>query len=380
MLKVLHITITFLILSCSGDDNTNTTPTDPPTDPPPAEILALTEAANSPNQWHYVANEEMFSRAGNTTGYLANINPNSTKLLLYLQGGGACYNQETCNDNNNSFTDADGEEFEQNANQQSGVLFNRNFTGNAYRDWNYIFVPYSSGDVHSGNNSDGDVPNNGPQDQKMVGYSNVTKIVEDALEYWGAQGITEFIVTGSSAGGYGTYLNFIQLADAYPSAQKTALVDAGPMFLNDEVFDECLADVWNNLFKFQYPPDYQDVVQTQFDEDLYGIYEYLALKYPNANFGLMSDTRDAVIRFFFGYGNQECIGTTTPISTGQFENGLDQVRLHLENFENWHVFFVDDDEHTFLGGRHLTTVVNGKNMADWMEEVRNGEAADVFPN
>jgi len=368
MKKVLFIVFAFLLLGCSDDSGVL---------PPNNNPLSIA-AQDSANTWVYIADEDMYSRNGSTTGYLASVNPTSTKVMVYFQGGGACFNSFTCNTNEDHFDATDGANFELFANSSPPALFNRNLVDNAYKDWSFVFIPYSTGDVHSGSNSDADVPNGGPQNQNMNGYANFTEVIADLKGHFG-NGITDFIVTGSSAGGYGTYLNFHQMAQAFPTAQKTGLVDAGPMLLDENVFANCLANVWDNLFQFNYPTDYDSIVTGTYGQKVQGVYEYLAKKYPSANFGLMSDDKDAVIRAFFGFGSNNCDADSMPSTNAEFEAALEEVRLHLTNYNNWNVFYVDDTEHTFLGGRFKTVAVGGKVMADWMEDVRAGTAIDVVP-
>lgn len=337
-------------------------------------------ATNSPNTWVYIGDDEMKSRNGGETGYLASINPNSTQLIVYFEGGGACFNVPTCNSNRNAFGSTEGQQYVAAFNSNPVPLIDRNLASNPYADWSYIFIPYSTGDVHSGSNNDADIPNGGPQDQQMNGFDNFTEVVEELAEFYGSNGFTDIVVTGSSAGGYGTYLNFTQVADTFTSAQMTGIIDAGPMFFDETIFAACLADVWDNLFQFSYPNDYTTVVQGEYDQELQGIYEYLSRKYPSANFGLISDLQDEVIRYFFGFGLTNCSNTNSVIPALEFEQALYDVDTQLDNFSNWNVYLVPDNQHTFLGSnRWQTTTVSDIDLGQWLEAVRNGTAEDVTP-
>jgi len=354
-----------LLLSCSSDDGS-------------APMAGgLTEAAAAPNTWVYLDRDDMFSRDGSTTGYLANVNPNSKKLFIYFMGGGACFNGWTCTNNANKFDNDDATALISNLNQSS--VFNRDLTANSYQDWSYVFIPYSTGDVHSGQNPDADVPSGGPLNQRMQGYDNFTVVLGELFDYYGASGLDEILVTGSSAGGYGSYLNFVQVADRFSAVQVNCIIDAGPVLLNEDIFADCLADTWDNLFEFAYPSDYDSVVTASYDQRLQGVYEYLSKKYPNSNFGLMTDTKDAVIRVFFGFGANDCDNNTIVSTELAFANAMDEVRLHLEGFDNWNVYYVDNNQHTFWADRYLTTTVNGVVLEDWIDDVRAGTAVDVVP-
>ena len=133
----------------------------------PQPISPLEEAYENSNTWNWVAKDEMISRSGQTTGYAVNFNKNSTKLLLYLEGGGVCFNAVTCFQNPNKFNEEDFKELISNTGGDIG-MYNRSSSLNPFNDWNFVYVPYTTGDIHGGNNMSSDIPG-GLNDQVMVG-------------------------------------------------------------------------------------------------------------------------------------------------------------------------------------------------------------------
>ena len=237
-------TIILFFVACGKDSSES----------PERALLTLETAAGNPQTWTWLAKENMFSRNGDNTGYIANLKTNSTKLLIYLQGGGACFNSLTCTSNPSSFGENDAQDLIND--RQDALLFDRSATSNPFGDWNYAVVPYSTGDVHSGTNNSADVAN-GPTGQNMTGYNNFTVVIEELKNYFNAnQGITDIILAGGSAGSFGTYLNFIQTAEAFGSSINiTLLADSGILLLDDTLFDDCLNTKWNDLWNFDLPSD-----------------------------------------------------------------------------------------------------------------------------
>ena len=105
--------------------------------------------------WTFVDFPDAKCMNNTATGIGVNLNPNSDKVVIYLQGGGACFNTLTCltvanaggYGASNFSTDA--------ASLPKYSLFNRDDATNPTKDWNYVYVPYCTGDVHSGNNPNG---------------------------------------------------------------------------------------------------------------------------------------------------------------------------------------------------------------------------------
>ncbi|MCH7788969.1 MAG: hypothetical protein IH940_05955, partial [Acidobacteria bacterium] len=73
---------------------------------------------------------------------------NPEKVLLYYQGGGACFSEEMCDFNSGSY-DATIDPDEHPSDPGSGI-FELDNPNNPFADWSIIFMPYCSGDVFLG--------------------------------------------------------------------------------------------------------------------------------------------------------------------------------------------------------------------------------------
>ena len=133
-LGLLFIGLAFFMLACGDfDDDVN------------AEN-PFSEAENALGTWNWIPVDGMNCRAFSGTGIGVRLQENATKLMIYLEGGGACFNDFTCEGNpsaygNNFFfgwTVASG----------SSGIFSKNNGNNPIQSWNMVYIPYCSGDLH----------------------------------------------------------------------------------------------------------------------------------------------------------------------------------------------------------------------------------------
>ena len=146
------------------------------------------------------------------------------KLLIYYQGGGACWNSTTC-----GFLQT----FDPNVNPSGSDNPNNGpFTGfadpnnpaNPFRDWHVVFVPYCTGDLHFG---DAEPTYPGSPNVHILhrGYQNARTVEKWAREHF--VNPSEIFVTGTSAGAYGALFNAPLHHFVWPASQFSVLGDAG---------------------------------------------------------------------------------------------------------------------------------------------------------
>ncbi|MCZ6899123.1 MAG: pectin acetylesterase-family hydrolase [Bacteroidetes bacterium] len=329
-------------------------------------------------EWHWVPKEEMISRIGISSGYGVNFNSNSSKLLIYLEGGGACFNAVTCFDNPSKF---DQNDFEQGimGGQGSLGIYNRNSSQNPFSDWNYVYIPYSTGDIHGGNNPSSDVPG-GASNQKMVGFNNVTEVLNDIAPFLLDKGVTEVFLSGSSAGGYGALINYDQVAQVFPDIDISMIADSSPVFFDTDIFPSCFNDRLETTFNLQFPPDYDSFVTDEFPYDTQRMYEYLSNKYPDAQFGFFGYYEDPVMAFFFGFGQDDCVDGISPIPNDIYKEGLLDIADYLEDeLGNWRVYYETGEQHTILFSSDFESMsVSDVRFTDWLSDLNQKTAQDVI--
>jgi hypothetical protein len=149
------------------------------------------------------------------------------RLLIYFQGGGACWEWVSCS----GMFDPSVASDEPNAFRG---IFNREEPRNPMRAFAAVFVPYCTGDVHIG---DASVRYGGDANRPIAhrGYRNVSAV----LEWVAARRLRPrtVVVAGTSAGAYGALFYMRPIARLFPDAKIVLLGDSGVPLLsrNSEV-------------------------------------------------------------------------------------------------------------------------------------------------
>ncbi|KAJ0393083.1 hypothetical protein P43SY_009737 [Pythium insidiosum] len=130
------------------------------------------------------------------------------KLLIYLQGGGACVDDQTCD-----FAlqcSIPTSTFQANARALSVGILNRTDPDNYFKDWNVVHIPYCTGDIHIGNRADCQKQN---QSMHLNGFNNA-----DSAFKWAAANFPNpehLVLSGSSAGGLAAQILAKHVADMW---------------------------------------------------------------------------------------------------------------------------------------------------------------------
>ena len=78
----------------------------------------------------------------------------SDRLVIYFEGGGACFDAATCL-LNDGFSNFNAPQFTAWANTLGGGgMFDADAADNPVADWNFVYVPYCTNDVHAGDRED----------------------------------------------------------------------------------------------------------------------------------------------------------------------------------------------------------------------------------
>jgi hypothetical protein len=159
----------------------------------------------------------------------------SNKLLIYYQGGGACWNALSCgiptcrglpNENLDEFA--------------SEGFFDLDDERNPFRDWNIVFVSYCTCDIHFGDATPTYV--DGGEATRHLGFHNAKVAEKWAREHF--LNPDAVFVTGSSAGAYGAWFHGPLLHEVWPASQMHVLADAGNGVITED-FLENEFGVWN---------------------------------------------------------------------------------------------------------------------------------------
>lgn len=175
------------------------------------------------------------------------------KLVVYYQGGGACWEQLTCSvPSCDASVNPSGGDNPNNRGSGFGDLDNPN---NPFRDWNAVFVSYCSCDVHFG-----DAAQDYPLHVEHRGYQNAKVVEKWARDHFVNPEVV--FVTGSSAGAYGAWFHAPLLHEVWPASRFHVLADAGNGVITQQFLDDFFPN-WN--FEANLPTDIPGLLEVLHD-------------------------------------------------------------------------------------------------------------------
>jgi len=345
-----------------GDPDDPTDPGDPdPPDDPPDDPPPIPDDVPDDGTWAFIPVDGMECMDDSPTGIGINPNSASDKLLIYFEGGGACFNNLSCLQvaHPNGYDESDLESFVRFAGS-SGV-FDRENPDNPFADYSFVFVPYCTGDIHAGTNPQGFGRRN------QVGYLNVASALPAIMLRFPKT--NNVVLSGSSAGGFGALANFDQVQIAFgDDVPVTMLDDSGPPLPQEfmtQCFQEMIDEAWGLSAAL---PDDCPECQVSEDSGLHNILPYLAGKYPNRRFAIISSLSDSVMSLFFGFGYPRCSGFPTSIPSNVMAEAVTQLQEDIAGpYPNVGVFTVTGSKHVFLLDAPISTRSGGTMLIDWMQ-------------
>lgn len=150
--------------------------------------------------------------------------PAPSKLLVYFQGGGACWEWVSCSGMFDSSVQRDE------ISEYRGIFDFEN-AENPLRGYTVVFIPYCTGDVHVGDATRRYVEDPRARPIRHRGYRNVSAVLTWIRE----QGFApdQVVVAGASAGAYGALFYTPRIAEMYPTSRLILIGDSGLPLLND---------------------------------------------------------------------------------------------------------------------------------------------------
>jgi hypothetical protein len=256
-------------------------------------------------------------------------------------------------------------------------VFDRANLENPVRDWNFVFVPYCTGDVHAGTRTNVLVEGiDGPQ--QFVGRLNMEAFLQRLVPTF--PNVERVLLTGESAGGFGSAANALLVQRAFDTVPVHLIDDSGPP-MSGAYLAPCLQQKWRDTWGLAasmladcgaHCPDPDDFV---FDFAL-----YVARVYADRSSGLIETIHDEIIAGFFGAGLNGCTGIPliTPLPADQFEQGLLELRESLRDEPNFGTYYLPGTTHTWIGSdRFYTASVGDASLRDWFADVVQDRGAGV---
>ena len=85
------------------------------------------------------------------------------------------------------------------------------------------------------------------------------------------------------------------------------------------------------------------------------------------------------MEYFFGFGLDDCSDEVNQIDDSVFKEGILGIADHVEEFDNWKVYFEEGDSHTILfSSAFHNLTVNNVAFSDWLENLNQKTATNVI--
>ncbi len=170
--------------------------------------------------WTYVDVPESRCANGTSTGFAVNVSQRSSRVLLFLEGGGACWDYYTCAVKKSArhLEDTVGAAQVLADAQQVAFVFDRHNPANPFADATFVYVPYCTGDAHAGNNLAHYSRNGGMASIEHRGAANLDAFLSRVVPAFPSP--QRVWLMGVSAGGHGAMLNWQRVQDAFGSQTR----------------------------------------------------------------------------------------------------------------------------------------------------------------
>jgi hypothetical protein len=365
-------------------------------------------ATPPPAGWTWHGIEGAVCRDNSPTGFYVHRGT-VDKLLIFLEGGGACSNGPFCNYNpkNVDFILSGGETVlgsalgsvpgrQQPGGYTAGVpsgIFETERAENPFKGWSQVYIPYCTGDVYFGTKKDASVPGS-TEKMQFVGHYNMQKFVGRIVPTFKDK-VKQVIIAGSSAGGFGALLNFSMVQDAFGNVPVSVLDDAGPPF-EDAQMPVCMQKRWREAWGFEnsLPPDCAECRRAD-GGGMLRYADFAIKKHPKAKLAVISAMQDEVIRLFYSVGLKDCASynSADPVAitlgqidpavyypAPQYEAGLNGLRTNYASTNRLATYYMPGSLHQHLFRARLYEAPGGGVvLAKFVQDFIDGKATTVGP-
>jgi glyoxylase-like metal-dependent hydrolase (beta-lactamase superfamily II) len=346
----------FVFSACQPESTT-------PASDAPQSTGTPTEASATPTDWQKI------SPAANTTCsdgspysfFVRQGDPN--KLLVYFQGGGACWFRQNCDPQMSpSYSIQVG-----NIDRANFGIFNLDNPDNPFKDHTTVFAPYCTADVHMGASNTVYPPVEEGQADLVIrhqGRANVEAVLQWTYEH--VPSPQSIFVTGSSAGAIPSPLYTALIADHYVNARIAQLGDGAGGYRrtnNDSRPDE----QWGT---FDFITQEQGFANLRPETMTYeSLYIAAAQAHPDITFAEYDAAEDAVQKRFLSMSGQKDVALQQAIEANHAD-----IRREVGNFSS---YIAGGDSHTILGRPEFYTLAsNGVAIRDWVAALANFETVE----
>ncbi|MFM7252287.1 MAG: pectin acetylesterase-family hydrolase [Ilumatobacteraceae bacterium] len=365
-LALLVVAAGVVAAACGGSASTadteanSTTATSPAatTEPVPETTASSDTTVAAQGAWETVEapSDCMCSDGAPFEFYVREADP--TKVVFFLEGGGACFSAATCAPESNTFKRT-AQLPDDLANGTGDGIWSESNPDNPIAGWSVVYVPYCTGDVHIGNATtdygDGLV-------MQHKGYANASAAL--GMLAYRFPNATELLVTGESAGSVPSPMYAGMASDLLPDARITVLADGSGAYPDVPAINNVIGSLWGTMNAVPDWPVNEGMTVERWS--LPGLFVQAAAHAPDIVFARHDFAFDETQVFFAGLAG---------IPADDLVQLIDRNETQVEagGMSLWS-FISPGDEHTILHRADFYThEVEGVRLVDWVRALLAGE-------
>lgn len=286
-----------------------------------------------------------------------------TKVLFFMEGGGACFSAETCAPASETFKRTSLLPDDLAAGTGTGIWDDDN-PENPFAGWSVVYVPYCTGDVHIGNSTT-DYGNGVIIEHK--GYLNGNAAVATMAERFPAA--TQIVVAGESGGSVPSPLYAGIVADRYPDARITVLADGSGAYPDIPAINSVIGTYWGTLDAVPDWPENEGMTVERWSFP--GLFIQAGAHADNIVFARHDYAFDRTQVFFAGLAGIPADDLVSLIDANEQQIETAGVTL-------WSYISPGDDHTVLHRDAFYTQTVEGVRLVDWVTALVAGDTvADV---
>lgn len=327
-----------------------------------AEVLDKTTKTKDGATWQ-VVEPGGDTQCSDGSPYKFHVKPGKTdKLFVFLNGGGACWNAQTCDARAERKAYIPRADVAHNDPSQHNGIFDLDNPENPVKDWSMVFAPYCTGDVHLGSAERKYVAADKHEfDIQHAGAANTQAVLQ-----WIENNMSpeKVVIAGASAGALAAPIYAGRAATMFPNAEVLSFADGAAGYRSDQV-PQILEQwsVFSPLDKNKY---------AGFQKELKSFYAFYGVEdkhHPKISFALYDSAEDKVQVMF-----KKMLGDTDVLvdAIGQTYKSLSSQVAPLT------YYLASGDIHTILRFKHFySTEIDGIRFVDWFNKLLNSRFPDV---
>ena len=287
-----------------------------------------------------------------------------TRVVLYLEGGGACWSAETCAFEGEEMTYIASSAWVAEMLPHRGGIFDASDPRNPLAGHTFVYVPYCTGDAQLG------TVTRRYSDELTVehkGFVNASAALDHLVASY--PDVTELIVAGVSAGSIPVPLFAGLAAERLPAARIVALGDSSGGFPDDPMLNIAIGSLWGTAETIPDWPATADVDHE--DWSIPALTSYAGRHAPRITFARFDHASDDVQAYYGRLAGAASRDIAAQLVANEAAIEAEGVVVAS--------YVAPGDAHTILGEDVFYDLeVEGVRLVDWVTELIDGRTpADV---